>query len=82
MADLEKMKMQPSQLFKTEYGYLVNRLESYYVKKLDGIEQIKAELANWDEEAKKAIISVLIDRLHGFDDIDDLQRYKLLGGTA
>ena len=61
--DLEKMKSQSCPPFQNAYVFFMNRLEDNYISKLNGKERIKQELSDWDSEARKQIIDILIERL-------------------
>ena len=61
--DLEKMKGQPCPPFQNAYVFFIDRLEDNNISKLNGKERIKQELSDWDVEARKQIINILIARL-------------------
>lgn len=77
IADLEEMKSRSSSLFNNAYEYFFELLRDFYISKIDGKERIKHELNNWDNEAQKYIINVLIVKigqdLMDFDPTDLLQ---------
>jgi len=73
LINMTNIKCQP---FENQYNYLFLRLEDYYISKSDGINRIKAELSNWDDEAQNYIINNLINMLvnENYDlDVEDLQ---------
>ena len=63
ISDLDNMKNQSCPPFESAYEYLISSLEDYYISKMDGKARIKHELNNWDKDAKKVIIDILIKRL-------------------
>lgn len=65
LKDLEAMKTQKSAVFGNAYEFLMERLADYYVSKIDGENRIKAELSEWDTEAKQAIIQEVGIRVKG-----------------
>jgi hypothetical protein len=62
LKDLEEMKNVPA-MFGNQYNLLLMTLEDFYIAKLNGLDRIKAELSNWDNEAKKVIVNELVDML-------------------
>ena len=72
LKDLEEMKNITMIPFGNQYDFLFATLEDYYIAKMDGIDRIKAELKNWDNEAQKVIVNKLVeiiseDEMIGFD---------------
>lgn len=63
LKDLEKMKIESSTPFGTQYDYLLAVMEDYYIGKMDGIKRIEAELKKWDKEAQHYIANELADRI-------------------
>lgn len=61
LKDLEEMKNNTMVPFGNQYEYLFATLEDYYIAKMDGLNRIKAELQNWDEEAQRVIVNKLAD---------------------
>ncbi len=60
LKDLEEMKNKSCIPFGNQYEYLFATLEDYYIAKMDGLSRIKAELEQWDNDAKKVIVEKLV----------------------
>lgn len=56
MKDLEEMKTRTMPPFDSEYDYLFETLEDYYIAKMDGMSRIKRELSKWDRESASVIV--------------------------
>lgn len=63
LRDLHDMKTTEVDLFGNQYNYFFATLEDYYIAKMEGRSRIKAELLQWDTEAKREIVEELADRL-------------------
>lgn len=64
LKDFEQMKTEKSIPFGTQYDYFIARLEDYYIAKQDGFARIKSKLSQWDEEAQKVIIQILVETIY------------------
>lgn len=80
LLDLEKMKDDPVVPFENAYKHMIIRLADYYISKSNGIERIGVELKDWDEEAKKAIISEVITEIEvtGIMDFNSKELWDLI----
>lgn len=65
LKDLEAMKTQKCAPFENAYEFLMESLVDYYVSKFDGVNRIKAELSEWEPEAKRVIIREVGIRVKG-----------------
>jgi len=64
MNDLEKMKDVSCPPFNNAYEWFMESLEDCYISKLNGKDHIIARLEEWDEDAQKYIIQILISNLN------------------
>jgi len=61
LKELETMKSTSCVPFDNQYKEFFLCLEDYYISKSNGLERIKSELNEWDDEAKKIIAHNLIE---------------------
>lgn len=58
--NLEDMKKELCAPFGTQYDYFFEALADCYISKMSGIERIKAELEEWDNDTQQIIVYELI----------------------
>ncbi len=80
LKDLEEMKQKRCVPFENQYVFFFEMLESYYISKIDGLERIKAELNDWNQEAKEFICTTLIKNLtrSGIVEFDESEIWTLV----
>lgn len=80
LEDLENMKKEACIPYGTQYDYFFAALQDLYIAKLDGLSRIKAELEQWDDEAKEVIAEKLIDIISesGIMEFDKNEILKLM----
>lgn len=67
------MKFQNMKPFENAFEYFFEQLVELYISKMDGAEQIRKELMNWDEESATYIVTELGKRIK----MTDIQEFEI-----